>query len=440
MVPIESRLPPALVVPELTIGAGAIRTSLRDGPSTSTRRIVVAGDWSAVREFSDAASRPPSSLYGGLLPRIAGADLAMVNLECPLGGDKPIAKDGPAFRVDRSSAAALARAGFRVATLANNHIFDQSDAGLRATLDACAEAGVRCVGAGEGLASAAAPLFVDVGSMRLGIIAFADTEEGMASADSGGAAPIFDVHVLDRCRDARRQCDQLLAVVHGGKEYAPYPPPYWYDQVLALTHAGVDAIVGHHPHVPQGLVIAYTDDGRHRVPVIFSTGNFVFPPRPPTPVASAWMRFGYMVELAWASDGVASVELIPYRIDPATGLAALQGNELALFNTVLCQLSRPLASRHEVVAWFDAAVEHFWEHEWRHRLAGLTPKMLADDHDGLRHGRSHFRSPAHLSLIDRAVQRKLDGSFGKTEASLRQALTGWFAGTWPGHRQGGETT
>ncbi|MCC5830585.1 MAG: CapA family protein [Phycisphaeraceae bacterium] len=428
---IETFPPPRLTAPRFNVLADRLRVDLaQPDAQADVSRILFGGDWAAVREFTEISQTDPKTLYGSLLAAIGAANLAVVNLECPLGGEDPIIKDGPNFRCDLGCAAALAGAGFQIATLANNHIFDQGLSGLVSTLQSCRDAGLETVGAGLDLDQAARPIVRDVGGTRVGMIALADAEEGLADQGRGGAAPIFDVNVLDRCRSARGKCDLLVAIVHGGKEYAPYPSPYWYRQVLALVDAGVDAIIGHHPHVPQGVTIAHARDGR-AVPVVFSTSNFVFPPRMPTEVSSAWMNLGYMVQLGLEGGSIRSVELLPYRIDAPRGIDGLEGDAIDSFKRFMDELCRPLADPDEVETWFGASADYFWEHEWRKRIEGLTAKMCRDDPAGLRHGRSHFHSLAHSTLIDRVITRKQSGIYGQAPKAQQDALADWMAGRWP---------
>ncbi|HSK69240.1 MAG TPA: CapA family protein, partial [Candidatus Limnocylindria bacterium] len=65
-------------------------------------------------------------------------------------------------------------------------------------------------------------------------------------------------------------CDAIVAVMHGGTEYAPRR---WKDQERMAAWAirqGADLVIGHHPHVVQGMDVL---DG---VSVVYSLGNFAF--------------------------------------------------------------------------------------------------------------------------------------------------------------------
>ncbi|MGC9454995.1 MAG: CapA family protein [Phycisphaerae bacterium] len=393
--------------------------------------LLVAGDWASCRCFEDAAGRPPEHLYGGLRKHIHGADLAVVNLECALAGDAPILKDGVNLRGTAESAKALRSAGFHIATLGNNHAFDYGPEGLAGTLKLCESAGLGTIGAGMDLEAAARPLIVQCGEVTVGLLSFADREEGDAEPDSPGVAPALDIHVLDRVRRLSRQADVTVVIVHGGREYIPVPPPYWYDRVLAIAEAGADVVIGHHPHVPQGLTLLNCANGR-TVPVVFSTGNFVF--RPAQPVENEIpprTRDGYMVSARFSGSQLTGLALVPYLIDATAGLSKLPPEPLRRFVTMLEAINEPLASRSAVKDWFDAVADHQWEHGYRERLEVLTRRMCSGDLEAMRHARSHHRSPAHTSIIDRAIERRLYGLTGSAPPEIVNRLKGWYAGTWP---------
>lgn len=424
------------VAPELTTtddGCIEVRlpTAEKSAGDWQPWSLTVAGDWASCRCFADAAEKDPADLYDGLFEHIRGAELSIVNLECALAGETPIWKDGPNLKGTEESASALRQSGFHVATLGNNHAFDYGAEGLAGTLELCRSAGLKTVGAGMDLEDAARPLIVHRGGVRVGILSFADREEDDAEPDRAGIAPVMDIHVLDRVRRLRSEADVTVVVIHGGREYIPVPSLYWYDRVFAIADAGADVVVGHHPHVPQGLTLLNCADGR-TVPVVFSTGNFLFRPAAPREnEIPARTRDGYMVSARFAGSQLTNLTLLPYLIDAAAGLSKLPTEPLRRFVTLLDAMSEPLTSRPAVKDWFDAVVDHQWEHGYRERLEVLTRKMCAGDVEGYRHARSHHRSPAHMSIIDRAIERRLHGLTGSAPPEIVRRLKGWYAGTWP---------
>ncbi|MCC5845324.1 MAG: CapA family protein [Verrucomicrobia bacterium] len=403
--------------------------SLLDAPALSPR-LLIAGDWASIRIHEDAARRSPEQLYGGLAEHIAGADLSIVNLECVLGGETPVPKDGPNLKGDPESARALKAAGFDLATLANNHMMDYGTEGMRATLDACRRAGLASVGAGDNEHAALRPAYSEVRGLRVGVLNLSDREDGEAGRDTPGVADGF-AYAADRAvRDMRDQSDFCLVIAHGGKEYVPVPSLYWYEQLLRYALSGADMVVAHHPHVPQGITWL-TPEGRAPVPVIFSTGNFVF-----RPAASDGANIpphtadGYLVEASIETRRVAGLTLRPYLIQQEAGPRPLDTpRQLEDFRKVLEAQSEPLTDPRQVAAWFDAACDWLWTRGYRERLEGLTAKLCVGDLTAARHARNHHHGNAHLTLIDHMIARMIHQS-PPPDPVLTHALQRWFTAGW----------
>lgn len=400
------------------------------------RSLFACGDWASIRIHADAAQRAPRDLYGERLAReIAKADLSIVNLECCLGGNKPLPKDGPNLKGDPGSPRALKSAGFDLAVLANNHLSDYLEEGVRATLDACAEAGLASCGAGMDLAGAFRPHISECAGVRIGVFAACDREDGEATLFGAGTACLFDDMLHERIRALREQCDILVLVVHGGREYVPVPPPYWRNRVLAAASCGADLVVGHHPHVPQGATLLRRPDGAE-VPVFFSTGNFVFRPAAASPgLIPPHTDLGFAIHAGFVGKRLRQARMIPYRIEGEAGPRALPASEMPVWADFYQTLSDPLADAGLVEAWFDAVSDHFWAHGTRERLEGLTAKLCKGDVEAMTHGLGHHLSCAHHTLLTRAMQRVLMGTSGSAPGEIVQNLGAWFQGVWPATSQ-----
>ena len=432
--PVISNTPFTLRAPEFHLAPDGV-ISLLDGGDASPR-VLVAGDWASIRIHDDAATRDPKDLYGGLVDSVAAADYSIVNLECVLGGDTPVPKDGPNLKGDPDSARALRTVGFDLATLANNHMMDYGPEGLAATLAACAEAGLATVGAGNNETEAMAPHIADVGDVRVGVLNLSDREDGEADWRRPGVADGF-AHTLDQQIHAtREQSDFCLVIAHGGKEYVPIPSMYWYEQLLRYALSGADMVVAHHPHVPQGIVWVEPED-RAPVPVIFSTGNFVFRPAaadgqniPPH------TRDGYLVDAAIGPHRVEGLILRPYEIMQADGPRPLHSPAaLRAFQDLLRAQSAPLTDPELVDAWFDTASEWLWTHGFKDRLEGLTAKLCAGDATAARHAGNHHHANAHLSLIHHMIRRLTCASPPPDPARVEE-LRRWFTRGWKPRERG----
>jgi poly-gamma-glutamate synthesis protein (capsule biosynthesis protein) len=290
---------PECIPVKLAIASDVIRMTWPGMPAGDREGITVlaAGDWASCRCYADAAERAPESLYDGLAADIRDADISVANFECSLSGKDPTAKEGPHLKGAVASARALKAAGFDIACLGNNHSADFGDDGLRESLALFREGGLPVTGAGLNVDDAFRPVILARQGVRVGLLSVADPEDQVASPHGGGIASAMDLHVLDHMRALKAECDVTVLFVHGGREYVPVPSLYWYDQVLELAEAGADVVIGHHPHVPQGGTVLKASDGR-TVPILFSTGNFVF--RPALPKANEIPPHtgdGYMVRV-----------------------------------------------------------------------------------------------------------------------------------------------
>ena len=393
-------------------------------------RLLVAGDWASIRIHADAAQRTPPALYGGLVDRIAAADLAIVNLECVLGGETPVAKDGPNLKGDPGSARALKAAGFDLATLANNHMMDYGPEGLAATCAACNEAGLATAGAGNTAREALTPYTTRLQGLEVSVLNVSDREDGEAGWDSPGVADGFAYEVDGILRHMRANTDFCVVIAHGGKEYVPVPSLYWYEQLLNYALSGADLVVAHHPHVPQGITWIHPPE-RAPVPVIFSTGNFVFRPAAPDGEnIPPHTQDGYLVEAAIARHEVRGLKLWPYEIQGEAGPRPLNTpSSLEAFRKVLEAQSAPLTDPALVARWFDASCAWLWDHGYRTRLEGLTAKVCVGDLTAARHARNHHHGNAHLTLLDQ-IMRRMASQRPPPDACCLEELERWFARGW----------
>src|SRR3990172_1668046 len=107
----------------------------------------------------------PEQVWGDVLPHLAQADLRIVNLECALTAHLQQwtrTRKKFHFRADPEAVRVLQAAHIDACALANNHILDYEEQGLRDTLHVLNNAGIRHAGAGANAAEAAAPVILDV--------------------------------------------------------------------------------------------------------------------------------------------------------------------------------------------------------------------------------------------------------------------------------------
>jgi len=231
--------------------------------------IAAAGDLAVI---GAARRRAQGSSYDAVLTALAPAfqasDLGIVNLEAAVG-ERAWARPGvsPEFFHEPEIAPALARAGVRVASLANNHLMDLGPRGLARTLEACAAAGIVTVGAGADLAAAVAPARLTIAGRSVVILAAGAGADDTAGPGRPGIAPLDPARLAADVARERPHADVLVASVHWGSMYVDEPPARVLDLARVMEEGGVDLVLGHHPHVTQG----YRRSGRTLT--LFSLGD-----------------------------------------------------------------------------------------------------------------------------------------------------------------------
>lgn len=272
---------------------------------------------------------------------VRGADMAFGNLEGPLTHRGTAFPKKYVFRSPPEHVApALARAGFDVVSLANNHSMDYGLEGLRDTIAALMQAGVRHAGAGEDLAEARRPAVLEVEGVRVALLAYSLTfpEEFWATGTRAGSAFGHERHVRADVAAARARADAVLVSFHWGQEGSTELRDYQRTLGRAAIEAGAAAAIGHHPHVLQG--VEHYRDGV----ILYSLGNFVFGSYSPhatrSAIAMLTLRDGRVRELRLYPINVKNVEVVfqPYLLGGPAADEVVEG---------LRRLSQPLGTTLE---------------------------------------------------------------------------------------------
>ena len=211
-----------------------------------------------------------------LSPEVAGvvrtADLAIANQEGPITRcEQPVA-DKCSLRSHPDAAGVLRSWGIDIVALANNHMFDFGWEGFVHTREALQAAGIRYLGAGANLTEATVPLVVEVDGFAVGLLTYSwgFVQTTCATDTTAGCAPLDPDLMVEATRCLAAVVDAVVVQPHWGFCDYSYPLPEQVDLARRLLGAGATAVVGHHSHVVQGIVM---DQGRL---VAYSLGNFFF--------------------------------------------------------------------------------------------------------------------------------------------------------------------
>lgn len=163
-----------------------------------------------------------------------------------------------------------------VVTLANNHIYDQGEEGLRNTILQLDKLGVKHCGAGMNLSEAKKPAVVNLDGKSLAFIgcSFANTFPVVVEAATNNSSGIYQTTIIeleDTIQQCKQQYDFVFVLPHWGREYEYLPIPDYKIWAQRLIDNGADGIIGSHPHQIQPY---FKYKGKC---IYFSLGNFLFP-------------------------------------------------------------------------------------------------------------------------------------------------------------------
>ncbi len=195
--------------------------------------------------------------FEGLLELTAHDDITLANLECVFNDDAAAQTSRYRFRGPTSFASILSAGSIEVVNLANNHTEDYGPEGYRSTIQALDSAGVLY----SGSTSNGNPVAIwEKNGIRIGFV---------------GVIPLYykdHPKEVANCFEELKAagCQVIVASLHAGKEYSPTHGSMQAGYGKLLRSLGAHIIIGHHPHVPQGI---HVEDG---VTHLYSLGNASF--------------------------------------------------------------------------------------------------------------------------------------------------------------------
>lgn len=293
----------------------------QDTPARGHLHVIAVGDLNFARGIARdyILAGKGDSIFALVRDTLRAADLTIGNLESILldRGDTTDSTGKMVFAGPHIAAPLLVDAGFDAVSTANNHAWDFARRGLLESLRHLDAAGIPHSGTGPTLEDAYRPAIVDRAGWRVAIFSVTDiiNLKGLVLTGTTAACCIAwaDSSVLGpRMRAARDSlgADLVLVMLHAGNEYRDRPPAALHALMRGLIAAGADAVIGHHPHVPQGWE-RYRDR-----PILYSLGNFVF--RQPFP----WTDKALMAEMDFDPAGTVAVTLRPVDADYVPRFAA----------------------------------------------------------------------------------------------------------------------
>ncbi|MBA3011526.1 MAG: CapA family protein [Proteobacteria bacterium] len=378
--------------------------------------LCIAGDWAPIRHFKSIIETDPASLYTDLLPVIQSTDLCVVNLEAPLSDrGSPVIKSGAVFKGESRHIQGLTALPVDAVTLANNHVFDFGPAAFQDTLGLLEKNNIKWTGAGMTIEEAAKPMILTAKGIRIAIVNFSEGEDLTAAGKGPGVMGWEIPRIQAQIQTLKKEVDQVVVIAHCGLEYIPFAPPYVMDAFIKMAEAGADAVIGHHPHVPQGIKF-------HKgVPICCSLGNFVFY----QDTDLYFRKLGYLVKLGLTRDALVSLDLVPYQIRDQ-GLSALKGEDQDTFFTRFKEISLPLDTRQGIDDAWNGFLHYYGRKGFKNELASIMETMESHPQKGAAMFRNRLTCPQHFYHWRDMMTRMVTGEIETSLTWARNLAEEWL--------------
>ena len=198
--------------------------------------------------------KDPAYFFKGVSDILAADDLTVINMEGTLTESTERQDKTYAFKGDPKYTAILNAGSVEAANLANNHSHDYGEQSYTDTIQYLEEAGINTFGYDR-------TSVLDIKGVKVGLVGIYVLADGMER----------EQQVRDNIQSVIDQGAQaIIFSFHWGSEKSNYPD----ETQKALAHiaidCGADLVVGHHPHVLQGIE---QYKGKN---IVYSLGNFCF--------------------------------------------------------------------------------------------------------------------------------------------------------------------
>lgn len=204
-------------------------------------------------------------------------DIVIGNLEVPLSNLGSPDKSKPiSLRGKPEAIKSLKNSGITHVSMANNHSYDYGEKAIMDTQKRLEGAGIPFAGIGDNIEDSRQPVVENISGVTLAILAYSSyTTNGRHYASNlrSGVAPLEYKYIkqdIAFIKGNDKDC-KIITCFHWGEEMKNYPTPFQRDLARQVIKDGADLIIGHHPHVIQGI------EKFEKGIIVYSLGNFCFP-------------------------------------------------------------------------------------------------------------------------------------------------------------------
>ncbi len=234
-------------------------------------------------------------------------DFVIANLEGPVTDKAAI--NNPYKRIASSTDLIpyLIDQNIRCFNLANNHTMDCGVEGLEDSINEIQKLNGICFGAGLNTEEASKPVILERNGVKVAIFSSTVLDDFSAKKSKAGTCQFNSAkETISQAEKLKQQADYVLYCYHGDAEFVPYPLPAKRKFFKQLCGGPIDVIIGHHPHVIQGMELI------KETKVFYSLGNFMF--NSDRQKRFSFTEFGLLLEMHFTKEKI-NYSYSPVRLD-----------------------------------------------------------------------------------------------------------------------------
>jgi len=223
--------------------------------------IIILGDIA----FNGILSTEPEKnkkRFKNISPILNKSEIVFANLEVPLKVDdtKNEYKNIIHYSSPEPTEQLLKMFNIGCVSLANNHIYDCKMPGLKATISLLDKLCIHHTGAGW-LPEHIEPAIIEQEQQNIGFLSYVDQSTNPKTKNFPELYINYFTKekVLNDIKKIKSSVDKIIVSIHWGVDYSHYQTPRQITIAHDLINAGVDIIMGHHPHTLQPFE-KYKDD------------------------------------------------------------------------------------------------------------------------------------------------------------------------------------
>lgn len=215
-------------------------------------------------------------MYENVAHIIEEADIAFINQETLMAGEGFDISYYPMFNSPQELGLDLLELGYDVVNIANNHMLDKGAKGLEQTIKFWKGTEALMIGGYENEEDYNTLRIVEKNGIKIAFLSYTYGTNGLSKpASSPLVIPIIeDEDIIRQTAAAKEAADFVMVSIHWGYEGAFQPSTEQKRVAQLLADCGVDAIIGHHPHVLQPVEWITGKDGNKTL-CVYSLGNFM---------------------------------------------------------------------------------------------------------------------------------------------------------------------